>query len=330
MRKKLIPFLGFSLLSLWSSVAQVGIGTLTPDTSAALDVTSSNSGFLAPRVSLSDVSDGTSPIDTPATGLLIFNTNASVTGGNGIGYYYWDGSQWSKLITAATTDQWGLGGNSGTDSTTDFIGTTDAQDLALRTNNTERMVVSATGNVGIGEPNPSNTLEVAGSVLIDGDLVNQQTLGAHSGTIQNIPFTNSVLTPLTGTTVAITITDGSGVNNSAVFISGFARVFGGALSGNSSSLGGYFVVLQRSTDPSFTTVTNLTYTAGSCFISTPNGALSASIPYGGGGHVSYLETGLTAGTTYYYRLTFFTNGIGITGGNYQVYQRDLNVLQIKQ
>ncbi|MDC7996553.1 hypothetical protein [Gilvibacter sediminis] len=330
MKKKLIPIFGITLMSFWFSVAQVGIGTIAPEASAALDVSSANSGFLAPRVSLSDVSDGTSPIDTPATGLLIFNTNASVTGGSGTGYYYWSGSQWSQLITNASVGQWGTSGNTGTDPSTDFIGTTDAQDLAIRTNNVQRMVVDANGNVGIGEANPSNTLDVAGSILFDGDFVNQQALAVHGDAVQNVPFTNSQFTPLTGTTVSITITDGSGVNNSAVFISGFARVFGGSLNGTNSSVGGYFMVLQRDTDPSFATAVNLTYTAGVCYLETPNGLTSAAVPFGGGGHISYLETGLTAGTTYYYRLNFYTNGVGITSGTYDIYQRDLNVIQIKQ
>ena len=192
------------------------------------------------------------------------------------------------------------------------------------------MRITSSGNVGIGENNPTNKLQVQGSVLMDGDFINQQTLGVHSGSTQNIAFTNGVLTPLTNTTVSITITDGNGVNNSAVFLSGFVRVFGGTLTGSASSMGGYFIVLQRDTDPTFPAPTNLTYTSGACFISTPNGAAASALTFGGGGHVSYLETGLTSGTTYYYRLAFFSNGISLTGGNYQIYQRHLNVLQIKQ
>jgi hypothetical protein len=37
-----------------------------------------------------------------------------------------------------------------------------------------------------------------------------------------------------------------------------------------------------------------------------------------------------AGTTYYYRLTLYPNGVGITAGTYDVYQRDLAVIQIKR
>lgn len=185
--------------------------------------------------------------------------------------------------------------------------------------------------VGIGttNPDPSTVLHVVGDVLFDGNFINQEVIGSHSGTIQNVPFNNGVFNPLTGTDTSVTITDGSGVNNSAVFISGFARVFGGNLIGNNSSLGGYFLILQRDTTPAFTSAVNLTYTSGTCYIETPNGAVSAAIGYGGGGHVSYIDDALAVGT-YYYRLVIYPNGVGIIGGTYDVYQRDLNILQVKR
>jgi len=310
--------------------SQVGIGTVTPNASAALEINSSNSGLLIPQVSLLNVTNNTAPVSSPATGLLVYNTNASVVGGNGTGYYYWSGGQWEKLITAASVSGWGTTGNSGTNPTSDFIGTSDAVDFVLRTNNTEKMRITSGGNVGIGENNPMNKLQVQGSFLLEGDFINQQTLGAHSGTFQSVPFTNLNFNPLTGTTVSIMVTDGNGVNNSAVFISGFARVFGGNLTGNNSSYGGYFLVLERADNPSFTGAAILTYTAGICYLETPNGATSSALAFGGGGHISYLDTGLTAGNIYYYRLTLVPNSSGITGGTFDVYQRDLNVLQIKQ
>ena len=45
---------------------------------------------------------------------------------------------------------WGLNGNSGTNASTNFIGTTDAQDVIFRTNNLERVRLSSNGNLGIG------------------------------------------------------------------------------------------------------------------------------------------------------------------------------------
>ena len=95
---KQILLLTFTLVSL-SNFAQVGINTTTPNPSSILDVSSTNKGMLAPRVSLSNINlstlDGT---NVAATGLLIWNTNAATTGGNGIGFYYYDGTIWVPLM----------------------------------------------------------------------------------------------------------------------------------------------------------------------------------------------------------------------------------------
>jgi len=85
--------------------AQVGIGTTTPDASSVLDISATDKGILIPQVSLNDVAntmiDG---VNTAATGLLIYNTNAGTTGGNGIGYYYFNGITWERLTTSVTSD----------------------------------------------------------------------------------------------------------------------------------------------------------------------------------------------------------------------------------
>ena len=77
--------------------AQTGIGTTTPDASAKLDVSSTNKGFLPPRVTLTGISDN-STIASPATGLLVYNTGTNV--GLAAGYYYWNGNAWATIATA--------------------------------------------------------------------------------------------------------------------------------------------------------------------------------------------------------------------------------------
>ena len=67
--------------------AQSGIGNTSPNVSAKLDVSSTNKGLLIPRVSLSSLTDA-STITSPATSLLIYNTNTSTTSTRGAGYYY--------------------------------------------------------------------------------------------------------------------------------------------------------------------------------------------------------------------------------------------------
>ncbi|HSJ56120.1 MAG TPA: DUF2341 domain-containing protein [Anaerolineae bacterium] len=75
----------------------------------------------------------------------------------------WDGAAWSCGDDDAGTGFWSLTGNAGTDPTTSFLGTTDAQPLSIRTNGAEAMRVSSDGAVGIGTttPHASAQLEVA-------------------------------------------------------------------------------------------------------------------------------------------------------------------------
>jgi hypothetical protein len=80
-----------------AAFAQTGIGTTTPEASAKLDVSSSNKGFLPPRVTLTSITDNTT-IPNPANGLLVYNTG---TNPNLVaGYYYWNGSNWATIATA--------------------------------------------------------------------------------------------------------------------------------------------------------------------------------------------------------------------------------------
>lgn len=63
---------------------------------------------------------------------------------------------------------WELTGNSGTDPTTDFIGTRDNQPLVIRTNGTEALRIAESRRVGIGTADPAETLEVVGAIRSSG------------------------------------------------------------------------------------------------------------------------------------------------------------------
>ncbi|WP_275981820.1 tail fiber domain-containing protein [Flavobacterium humidisoli] len=85
-----------SLFGFDNAQAQVGVGTLTPDNSAQLDITSSNKGVLMPRIALTKTTDQSPVTGAIAKSLLVYNT-ATV---NDVtpGFYYWDGSKWSRMI----------------------------------------------------------------------------------------------------------------------------------------------------------------------------------------------------------------------------------------
>ena len=71
------------------SNAQVGIGTINPDASSILDLTSNSKGLLTPRMT----TEQRNLISSPATGLLIYNTTTS-------GFNYFDAG-WKEYATYA-------------------------------------------------------------------------------------------------------------------------------------------------------------------------------------------------------------------------------------
>jgi hypothetical protein len=117
MFKKTIFF--FVVFFVFNSNAQVGIGTDTPNTSARLDVSASDKGFLPPRISLTSATDN-STILTPATGLLIYNTATAGTIPNNVspGYYYWSGAKWISIIGSSTSSN--IAGNGTTTTLSNF------------------------------------------------------------------------------------------------------------------------------------------------------------------------------------------------------------------
>lgn len=96
------------------SYAQVGIGTTTPDVSAALDLTSTTQGFLPPRLTTVQRDN----IASSATGLVIYNTTTNaleyktasgwvsykdMPDGTAVGAMnYWNGTNWVSISPGAS------------------------------------------------------------------------------------------------------------------------------------------------------------------------------------------------------------------------------------
>lgn len=81
----------------------------------------------------------------------------------------WSGSAW---IPQNNGNSWSLLGNSGTNASTNFLGTTDNQPLIFKTNSTENVRISNVGYVGISTNNPLTSLQVNGGFSLNSTTVN--------------------------------------------------------------------------------------------------------------------------------------------------------------
>lgn len=132
------------------TTAQVGIGTTNPNSSASLEIYSTNSGLLIPRVALTSNTDQAT-ISNPADYLLVFNT-ATVTN-LAPGLVYWKDGSWKRILNTSDLSSgsgsgWALTGNSISDS--DFLGTTNWAQLNLKANSVIMAQFHPNGGVGLG------------------------------------------------------------------------------------------------------------------------------------------------------------------------------------
>lgn len=154
--KKLVTTVVFGTISFFCFAQNVAINAsgAVASSSAILDVSSTNSGALIPRMTKAQ----RDLIGSPTTALLIYQTD------NTPGFYYYDGSGWVSLTG------WSLQGNSGTTVGTNFLGTTDAQDLAFYSNNTEYMRLTSTGSLALGKTTAGYRIDMNGDINVNQSL----------------------------------------------------------------------------------------------------------------------------------------------------------------
>jgi len=93
--------------NLYNNGSAVAVGTTTPNNSAALQISSSSQGILLPSMTAAQKN----AITTPATGLLIFQTDSNP------GFYFFNGTAWVPIA--------GSGSSSGSGSGNTLVFTTD-------------------------------------------------------------------------------------------------------------------------------------------------------------------------------------------------------------
>ncbi len=156
-----------SLLTLEKNFAQVKIGDneeiINPN--SLLELESSQKGLLLPRLNSAQMLG----MNNPPNGMMIYNNDSACV-------CIRRNNTWRSLcsitdqvliqtivdntINTSLSNAWRLGGNAETNPNLNFIGTTDAQGLSLRTNSVEVMRLTPNRFVGIGTNNPTNTLHI--------------------------------------------------------------------------------------------------------------------------------------------------------------------------
>jgi hypothetical protein len=159
----------------------VGVGTPSPvnklDIEGAAVIGSAYSGTSSAPTNGLLVEGNTSIGTTTATSLFNVGTSAAFqvnSSGNLVKLnnvtYSWPGSQGSAnsiltnngsgTLTWNAPSFWSLTGNSGTTAGTNYIGTSDAIDLHIKTNASDRIVIQSGGDIGMGVSSPQSRLQI--------------------------------------------------------------------------------------------------------------------------------------------------------------------------
>ncbi|MEN9968511.1 MAG: hypothetical protein RIR94_689 [Bacteroidota bacterium] len=154
--------------------AQIGIGTNTPDNSAALDIQSIQKGFLLPRMTAAERTS----IASPATGLQVYETTTNAI-------WYYNGTFWINTQAMASYGDIKSGIQS-----TDHAGWVLLDGRQLSTLSTQQQLIAASVGLTNALPNANNTyLSQNGTTLAS--VTGSNTLTLTQAQLPNVNFTGS-------------------------------------------------------------------------------------------------------------------------------------------
>ena len=148
----------------------------------------------------------TAPNATPGAGGQAGNSKGEQwldTSSSRYVFKIWDGTAWrtedgefvntsGDTMTGALVHPLGAVGTPSitfTGDTNTGIYSPGADQVAISTNGTQRLLISSTGSIGIGTSSPAETLEVAGNAILDGSDANLKIKAGTTGTTGAVNFT---------------------------------------------------------------------------------------------------------------------------------------------